>query len=201
MRYDTKFGFDVTAMEFVEQIIAFAGSLDPLLKWCLVVLAYTLAPACLVPISLVAYVSGLLLDDAIGLLAYLVGYTLSICFYYYLVRVFSARKMDFLVGYISKWQDKIDNFDIVSIAIAALFLPYLPLIVIAALMHVRLWHLVVAVLVGAFPSFYFMFQAGSVGRPVDGLYNPDKILMSVAVLATVFVIQFVVGLIKNAKKN
>lgn len=188
-------------MELVQQVIAFAGSLDPLLKWCLVVLAYTLAPACLVPISLVAYASGLLLDDAIGLSAYLVGYSLSICLYYYLVRMFSARKIDFLEGYIAKWQDKIDNFDIVSIAIAALFLPYLPLIVIAALMHVRLWHLVVAVLVGAFPSYYFMFQAGSVGRPVDGLYNPDKILMSVAVLATVFVIQFVVGLIKNAKKN
>lgn len=188
-------------MELLQQIVALAGSLDPLLKWCLLVLAFTLAPACLVPISLVGYASGLLLDNVGGLSAYLAGYSLSICFYYYLVRIFSARKMDFLESYISKWQDKIDNFDIVSIAVAALFLPYLPLIVIAALMHVRLWHLVVAVLVGAFPSYYFMFQAGSVGRPVDGLYNPDKILMSVGVLVTVFVIQFIVGLMKNAKKN
>lgn len=188
-------------MEFVEQAIAFAGSLAPLLKWCLVVLAYTLAPVCLVPISLVAYASGLLLDESVGLSAYLVGYSLSICFYYYLVRMLSARKMDFLQSYISKWQDKIDNFDIVSIAIAALFLPYLPLIVIATLMNVRVWHLIVAVLIGAFPSYYFMFQAGTVGRPIDGLYNTDKILMSLAVLATVFVIQFSIGLIKNAKKN
>lgn len=188
-------------MESVEQIIAFAGSLDPLLKWCLVVLAFTLAPACLVPISLVAYASGLLLEDAIGLSAYLVGYSLSICFYYYLVRLFSARKMDFLEGYILKWQDKIDSFDIVSIAIAALFLPYLPLIVIAALMRVRLWHLVIAVLIGGFPSYYFMFQAGGVGRPIDGLYNPDKLLMSIAVFAAVFVIQMVVGFIRNAKNN
>lgn len=188
-------------MDTIQYLSAFLNDFDAFSRSAFIVFAYVAAPACLVPISLVAYVSGLVLGDIHALLVYVLGYTASTTLYYRLFKILAHRKLSFVEKYVQKWHDQIDRYDIISLAVASLFLPFLPLIMLAALVNVSLRHLLVAILIGAFPTSYFVFQAGTMGRPVDGLYNPEKLILSVGLLAVVFVIQYAIGWFRHGKNN
>ncbi len=186
-----------------ESIINEINNIPTIIGIFVTIVLFVVSPLIMMPIMSIAFLSGLYYGIAGGLLVALVGYFIATIFYYYLG--YFSHNFKFLkrkiVHYKLRYKHIYTDTGIFSIAIAALFIPFIILVPLLGLIKKRKRVTVVGLLLGSFPSIVLSVVSGSMAQQFSVTQNKIYILYAFLFILAIYIISKIFKrlIIQNSK--